>query len=72
MPHRCHAKGCRTNVAPRLLMCLKHWKMVPYRLQRAVWDEYVPGQEVRKDPSRAYLELAKAAIDYVAKKEGLS
>ncbi len=69
MSHTCHAKHCRTNVPPRLLMCLKHWKMVPYKLQKQVWAEYVPGQEIRKDPTEEYLDAATAAIDAVALKE---
>jgi hypothetical protein len=68
--HRCHARKCRTCVPPRMLMCTMHWKMVPYALQQAVWDAYVPGQEVRKDPSPEYLLAARAAINAVAEREG--
>ncbi len=68
-PHRCHARGCTTEVAARLLMCRKHWRMVPRDLQRGVWAHYVDGQEVRKDPTPEYLEAADRAIDAVAEKE---
>jgi hypothetical protein len=37
MPHTCHAEGCEVAVPPKLLMCLKHWRMVPKHLQREVW-----------------------------------
>jgi hypothetical protein len=47
-------------------MCFRHWKLVPYALQKAVWDEYVPGQEIRKDPTLEYITAAHAAIDHVA------
>jgi hypothetical protein len=47
-------------------MCYQHWKLVPYKLQKAVWDHYVTGQEERKDPTPEYLDAAKAAIDAVA------
>lgn len=67
--HRCHARGCTTAVAPRLLMCGRHWRMVPTHIQAAVWATYVRGQEVRKDPSPGYIEAATAAIDAVAAKE---
>jgi len=68
--HTCHAEGCTKTVPPRMLMCLPHWRMVPRELQRQVWDTYVPGQEVRKDPTREYLEAHRAAVAAVAKLEG--
>jgi hypothetical protein len=64
--HTCHAKGCEIAVAPKFLMCLRHWKMVPAELQRAVWAHYRPGQEISKDPTHEYQEAARAAIDAVA------
>lgn len=68
--HRCYARGCRTPVPPRLLMCGPHWRLVPPPLQAAVWATYRPGQEITKDPSRAYLDAAEAAIRAVAEREG--
>jgi hypothetical protein len=70
MGHRCHAEGCDAEVPPRMLMCGAHWRKVPRALQDAIWDTYVPGQEVRKDPTDSYLDAAHAAIEAVAKKEG--
>ncbi len=67
--HRCHAKGCDVAVDPQLLMCLRHWRRVPRRLQNDVWKFYRPGQEVDKNPSREYLAAAAAAIEAVAKLE---
>lgn len=69
MPHLCHAQGCRKSVHPRMLMCPKHWYMVPKPLRDAVWAAYVPGQERRKDPTNEYLEAAQTAIAAVADKE---
>jgi hypothetical protein len=43
--------------------------MVPQDLQRAVWAAYAPGQEIRKDPSGAYLAAAESAIEHVARLE---
>jgi hypothetical protein len=63
--HHCHASGCKTRVQPRLLMCGRHWRMVPPALQDAVWAAYVRGQEIRKDPTLAYLAAARAAIQAV-------
>lgn len=51
-------------------MCARHWRMVPRELQRDVWREYRPGQERSKDPSRAYLMAATAAVNAVAEREG--
>lgn len=67
--HTCHARDCERAVAPKLLMCLPHWLMVPGELRAAVWANYVPGQEVRKDPTRDYLAAARAAVEAVWEKE---
>jgi hypothetical protein len=69
MKHTCHARNCAKEVPPKLLMCLKHWRMVPRDLQRAVWAAYHEGQEITKDPSLEYLRAARAAIQAVAAKE---
>lgn len=72
MSHTCHAIGCSVSVPPKLLMCLKHWRMVPRALQQDVWKHYRPGQEIDKQPSATYLQVAQAAINAVAAKEGRS
>lgn len=69
--HLCHAAGCSHAVPPKMLMCLRHWRMVPRDLQKRVWAEYVPGQETRKDPTPAYMEVQRAAVAAVAAKEGV-
>ena len=50
-------------------MCLAHWRLVPARLQREVWRHYRKGQEIDKQPTRAYMEAQRAAIEAVAKAE---
>lgn len=70
--HRCHATGCEALVDPRLLMCGRHWRLVPRVLQRRIWATYVAGQEIRKDPTDAYLEAMRAAIEAVAETERAS
>lgn len=69
MTHRCHAEDCNVEVAPSLLMCPRHWRMVPADLQGAVWRTYRKGQEIDKRPSAEYLAAATAAIRAVALKE---
>jgi hypothetical protein len=70
MDHHCHAEGCKAPCPPERLMCLKHWRLVPKNLQRAVWASYRPGQCDDKQPSRLWFKAADAAIAAVAAKEG--
>lgn len=65
MDHHCHARGCKVNVPPERLMCLRHWRLVPRTLQRAVWANYRDGQCDDKQPSRAWFAAADAAIEAV-------
>lgn len=51
-------------------MCLMHWWMVPPNLQKAVWSTYRKGQGMEKRPSLEWIKAAKAAISFVAMKEG--
>lgn len=66
--HVCHARDCTEPVPPRMLMCAKHWRMVPANLQAEVWRTYRAGQEIDKRPTREYLDAAQAAIEAVATK----
>lgn len=70
MTHLCHAYGCTQSVPPKMLMCLKHWCMVNPKIQSLVWRTYISGQEVRKDPTRAYLLAQRAAVWCVFVAEG--
>lgn len=66
MNHHCHAKHCKVEVPPKMLMCYKHWKLVPQPLQSAVWEHYQRGQEERMvAPTSEWHEAADAAIDHV-------
>ena len=56
--HHCHWPGCTKEVPPKLWGCKEHWLKLPKHFRDLVWLHYVPGQEKRKDPSRAYCELA--------------
>lgn len=69
MTHTCHAQGCDVSVPPALLMCGRHWRLVPAELQAAVWRAYRRGQETDKRPSALYLAVATAAIAAVAEIE---
>lgn len=52
-----------------MFMCFHHWRMVPKTMQNAVWTNYVPGQEQRKDPTDEYLRVTREAIEFVAASE---
>ena len=69
MKHQCHALFCKEEIPPRLLMCFKHWCMVPEGIQKRVLAYYREGQCHDKRPSREYLKAAREAISYVAKLE---
>ncbi len=66
LPHHCHAIGCEVEVPPRMLMCARHWRMVPRPQQQAVWRHFRSGQEADKRPSKEYLIAARTAIEAVA------
>lgn len=70
MAHTCHAVACETYVPPTMLMCRKHWFMVPPKLRNRVWTMYQDGQCDTLDPTSAYCHAAKAAVIAVAEKEG--
>lgn len=63
--HHCHARRCQTPVPPRIMMCDRHWRMVPSDLQDRIYKAYRPGQERDKEPSMHYIDLAFEAIDHV-------
>ena len=69
--HRCHAENCERLVKPELLMCLRHWNMVPRELKLRVWQTYRPGQcdGIGGRPSAEYFEASRAAIAAVKAKE---
>jgi protein gp37 len=66
---RCSAHKCETEVSPKLFMCGLHWRLVPRRLQMAIWKHYRPGQEVDGRVTGKYFEAAQAAIEAVAQRQ---
>lgn len=69
MIHKCHARGCNVPTRPEVLMCFRHWGMVPHTLRSEVWRYYRAGQCDDKQVSREWLNAADAAIEAVAAKE---
>ncbi len=70
MEHKCHARGCTVEVPSNMLMCKPHWFSVPLQFRKDVWRLYNPGQEIKKKPTKKYVEAARKAIQAVARKEG--
>jgi hypothetical protein len=67
--HHCHAVLCKTLCKPELLMCPRHWRMVPNNLRWPVIRHYRRGQCDDMRPSREWHIAARAAIRAVAMKE---
>ena len=70
--HLCHVPHCEVEVPPRLLMCKRHWFMVPWNLRRAVNlhfnpEQCIPGSGVK--PTREWGQAARAAIESLVRRE---
>jgi hypothetical protein len=72
MTHTCHAEHCDKPVKPEMLMCAKHWRMVPKDVKFRVYRYYRKGQCDDKKPSAEYLAAARSAINVVATKERMA
>lgn len=68
--HHCHARNCYVKTRPEMLMCRRHWFMVPKKLRDAVWATYSPGQcDGTAEITREWHDAADAAIEWVARRE---
>ncbi len=63
---------CGETVAPAILMCKRHWYMVPRDIRMRVLRSYRPGQERVgwEATSPEYQDAVREAIAFVARKEG--
>lgn len=68
--HTCHAYKCGRRVDPAMVMCTRHWFMVPKRLRDIIWRTYRRGQEITKDPSHEYMVAQRGAVWAVFVLEG--
>lgn len=66
MSHTCHAHACLIEVPPVRFCCPKHWYSLRRVMQDAVWREYKPGQENRKDPTARYMAVQQRAVAEIA------
>lgn len=70
MPHTCHAIDCNTKVPPEMFMCRKHWFMLPKINRNLIWSTYRIGQCDDWNPSKAYCDIAKKCVEFIARREG--
>ena len=56
--HKCHWPTCTKPVPPKLWGCKRHWFKLPKNLRDLIWLHYRPGQEIDKNPSQEYLDVA--------------
>lgn len=59
--HTCHWPGCQKHCPPARWGCPGHWFTLPKELRDRIWAAYVPGQEITKTPSEAYLAVTREA-----------
>lgn len=72
MAHTCHAINCNVRTKPEMFMCLRHWRMLPKHMQRAIWSSYRQGQCDDWQITKLYAERAKACLRFVGETEGLT
>jgi len=61
MSYLCAIPGCGMVIPREMLMCRKHWRLVPTPIQNAVWHSY------RNGATKAWLAAREAAIKAVTK-----
>lgn len=65
MSHHCHWPTCNTLVPAKLWGCKRHWFKLPKQMRSDIWVTYVPGQEIRKDPSPEYVQIATEVQEWI-------
>jgi hypothetical protein len=71
MAHHCHATGCTVTTRPEMFMCRRHWFMLPKPMRDEIWRTYRQGQCEDWQISSAYADAARAAVRYIARREGV-
>lgn len=57
--HTCHYPGCTASVKPAFWGCPPHWFGLPAWARSMIWATYNPMQEIKKNPSKNYLEVVE-------------
>ena len=58
--HTCRAVRCVKLIPMDMLMCAKHWRMVPLALRREVWREYRRWKAGATSMTAAYADAVQA------------
>ena len=66
MTHECPARPCTEQIGPGLLMCPRHWYLVPKPLRRAVWIAWNRGAGTGTPAHRAAVTAAISAVNRAA------
>lgn len=69
--HTCHATGCDIHVPPEMFMCRAHWFALPKNMRNAIWRTYRSGQCDDWSITTAYADVARKAIRFLAKLDGV-
>ena len=67
--HFCHWPGCQQQVPPAMWGCTLHWFMLPKRLRTAIWNAYIPGQEITKTPSALYIQVVLEVQQWITQND---
>ncbi len=63
--HKCHWPDCNKQVPPAMWGCSKHWFILPANLRAKIWRAYRPGQEIDREPSKDYLNIAHEIQEFI-------
>lgn len=61
--HECPASPCTEQIDPDMLMCPRHWYLVPKPLRRAVWIAWRRGAGAGSAAHRAAILAAITAVN---------
>lgn len=64
--HTCHWPTCNKLCPPALWGCRDHWFLIPLPLRNRIWRAYRAGQEIDKQPSREYVQVAREIQEWIA------
>lgn len=68
----CAAKLCEAEVKPSMLMCKRHWFMVPKRIRDRVWRAWRGLRSDRPHSQAEYDQAVLEAVQAVSKEEGIT
>ncbi len=68
--HECAAPGCHAQIPPHLVMCQRHWFMLPRGTRQAINDVYQRGPTGGRSTDPRFLALVQDAAAWLAEHEG--